>query len=473
MPSLKRTTIQLALWLAALLAVGVPVARASIVPLPVGQTHAAAHADLDPGLAADLQAVLDGFRAQRPTVGVSAAVVLGDGARWAGGSGLRDQADLTSAMVGDSPSVVGSITKTFVAALVMQLVEEGRLSLKTRLSRWFPEYSFARTIRIRNLLQHTSGLPDYFTHPDYARLVYHRPDHHWTTQEILGLVRTKLLFPPGQGWSYSNTNYLFLGLVAERITGHSLAAELRARFFDPLALTQTYFQGDEPPPAGAAAGYLLKKGHFVGYGDGSDYRPNTSAATVAWAAGAIVSSAADIATWTDALYGGHVVTSKSLARMTTFNTSNYGFGTQLLDAGGVRAWGHTGSLRGYVAMTMYLPDRGADRDRVDQPRSNQARARGARACLGPHRLAGHSFGLSAHVTPDHPTTVGRHRRNRASLGRLATRPFNQGTPRYRAWPPAVCPRPPVSLSWFGGCSTQTTCSPVWMRSRHRRRCVTG
>ena len=358
MPSLKRTTIQLALWLAALLAVGVPMAQATVVPLPVGQAATVTHADLDPALAGELQAVLDGFRAERPTVGVAAAVVLVDGARWAGGSGLLDQADSASAMLGDSRSVVGSITKTFVAALVMQLIEEGRLSLKTRLSRWFPEYPFAGSIRVRNLLQHTSGLRDYFTHPDYARLVYRRPDHHWTTQEILGLVRNKLLFTPGQGWSYSNTNYLFLGLIAERITGHSLATELRARFFDPLSLTQTYFQGDEPPPPGSAAGYLLKKGSFVGYADGSDYRPNTSAATVAWAAGAIVSSAADIATWTDALYGGHVVSAKSLARMTSFNDSSYGLGTQLLDAGGWRAWGHTGSLRGYVALTMYLPDRG-------------------------------------------------------------------------------------------------------------------
>ena len=145
----------------------------------------------------------------------------------------RDAAE--APMSGDTRSVIGSITKTFVAALILQLVEEGRLSLKSRLSSWFPEYPFASSIRVRNLLRHTSGLADYFSNPDYARLVYRRPDHQWTPAEILGLVRPQLLFPPGHGWSYSNTNYLFLGLIAERVTGHDLETELRRGFSSPTA----------------------------------------------------------------------------------------------------------------------------------------------------------------------------------------------------------------------------------------------
>ncbi len=336
---------------------GAPTVNAATVRVSAAANSSAA-ADVDPSLAAELQAILDEYTVNKPVPGVSAAVILSDGSRWASGGGQADRNSSQALMGGDTRSVIGSITKTFVAALILQLVEEGRLSLKSRLSRWFPEYPFASSIRIRNLLRHTSGLADYFTHPDYARLVYRRPDHHWTPDEILGLVRSDLLFPPGHGWSYSNTNYLFLGLIAEQVTGDDLATELKTRFFEPYGLANTYFQADEPSPAGTAQGYLLKKSGFVGFSDGSQYRPNTSAATVAWAAGAIVSSASEVATWTRALYSGSVVSRRSLTKVTRFNASQYGFATMLFDAGGNIAWGHTGSLRGYDAMTWHVPASG-------------------------------------------------------------------------------------------------------------------
>jgi D-alanyl-D-alanine carboxypeptidase len=259
----------------------------------------------------------------------------------------------------DTPFVVGSITKTFVTALILQLAEEGALDLDAPLARWLPDYPRARRITLRQLLSHTSGVFNYFEHPLYDPLVFGRPSHSWTPQEILDEFQREPYFRPGQGFHYSNTGFILLGLVAEQATGATLGEELSARFFEPLGLQQTYFQGDGPQ-AGAADGYLrTTNGHRRVSGE-SDYRPTTSAATVAWAAGGIVSTAEDIATWTSALYGGEVLASDSLAMLTDYAASpyprgTYGLGTRTRQISGVRAFGHTGSLRGYMAATWYLP----------------------------------------------------------------------------------------------------------------------
>jgi D-alanyl-D-alanine carboxypeptidase len=191
-------------------------------------------------------------------------------------------------------------------------------------------------------------------HSMYASLVYGRPDHLWTTDEILTLVRPRLSFAPGSRWSYSNSNYVFLGLIAERVTGTPLATTLRNRFWNPLGMNDTYFQGTDELPADGAHGYLRRKEAWVGLSDGSGYRPNTSAATVAWGAGNVLSSAADISTWTRALYAGGVLSPESLTLMTTFNSAGYGMGSQLFNLDTGPAWGHTGSLRGYTAITWHV-----------------------------------------------------------------------------------------------------------------------
>jgi D-alanyl-D-alanine carboxypeptidase len=340
---------------ASVLASAAPAAGTSAAP---GNDRAATPAEVAPDLAEELQSIIDAAQETWPIPGVAAVVVTSDGQIWEGGSGQADLEDPALPMLSTTPSVIGSITKTFVAALILQLVDEGRLRLRSRLSRWFPEYSFASQVRIPHLLQHTSGLRDYFKHPDYDRLVFGRPKHHWTTDEILALVREGLLFAPGSSSSYSNTNYLFLGLVAERVTGTPLATQLRSRFFEPLGLSATTYQPTEVPAEGAARGYLWRKTYFEGIGDGTAFRPHTSAATVASAAGGLLSSARDVATWTRALYRGEVLDSEGTARLVAFNDGRFGYGTMRFNVSDTVAWGHTGSLRGYTAVTWYVPAHG-------------------------------------------------------------------------------------------------------------------
>jgi D-alanyl-D-alanine carboxypeptidase len=306
-------------------------------------------------LADRLQAALDGARDSFPLPGLQGAVILSDGSRWTGGSGVRELGATRREAAPDSSFVVGSVTKTFVAALIVQLAEERRLALGDRLSRWFPRYPGATGITIRQLLNHTSGIYNYFAHPRYDALVFKRPSHRWTTQEILALTG-KAYFPPGRGYHYSNTNYILLGLIAEKVTGISLGAEIRRRFLGPLEMRETFFQGEEPVPVRGAMGYLrTSDGRWRGLWDGSSQRPNTSAATVAWAAGAMVSSARDLATWTHALYGGDVLAPRSLSEMLDFGRYAYGLGVRAILLAGQPAWGHSGSLRGFTAATWYLP----------------------------------------------------------------------------------------------------------------------
>jgi D-alanyl-D-alanine carboxypeptidase len=285
-----------------------------------------------------------------------------DGSRWSAAMG---EADLGSGrpVTEDTPFVVGSITKTFVAALVLQLAEEGLLELDAPLSRWLPDYPDAGEISLRQLLNHTSGVFNYFEHPRYNSIVFGGPQESWTPEEILSRFRRTGHFPPGQGFRYSNTGYILLGLVIEAVTGNSLGDELRGRIFEPLGMNDTYFQGDGPPPRSAAQGHLRRQRGYREISDGTDYRPTTSAATVAWAAGAIVSSAHDIATWGRALYGGDVLRPASLAEMidvgaTPHARGTYGLGTRTRLLSGARAFGHTGSLRGFMGAVWHLPDEG-------------------------------------------------------------------------------------------------------------------
>jgi D-alanyl-D-alanine carboxypeptidase len=322
--------------------------------VPTGSTVAM----VDEPLAATLQQYLDDYRTTRPVLGLAAAVTFADGSRWESGSGLASTDAAAPVFGPDTPTVVGSITKTFVAALTLQLAEQGRMSLDSPLSTWFPAYEFAPRVTVRHLLAHTTGIRDYFVHPRYASLVFGRPTHRWTPQEILTLVKPRLLFEPGTSWSYSNTNYLFLGLIAERVTGRSLGKELRKRFWEPLGMTRTYFQGVHALPGDGAQGYLHTNDGWAGLADGTSFRPHTSAATVAWGVGNVLSTARDIATWTRALYGGTVLSAESLALMLTFNERHYGLGAREFTVGEATGWGHTGSLRGYTAVTWYSPTYG-------------------------------------------------------------------------------------------------------------------
>ena len=260
-------------------------------------------------------------------------------------------------MTTDTPFLIASVTKTFVASTVLELVHDGKLSLRDTLSKWLPDFDRAERITVRMLLAHTSGIADIFDNPAFNRLVLKRPDHVWTFNEILSMVGAPH-FAPGAAWDYSNTNYILLGKIVEMVTGNSIAHEIRQRFLDLLGLTDTWFQGEESGGSRttAAIGYARTR---------HGWRPWAPHATLAAAEhlggdlrverrghGVDGPGPGDLGR---ALYGGHVLAPDSLAQMLHFGAHRYGLGAERRTIGGRRAWGHGGSLEGFETSMWYLP----------------------------------------------------------------------------------------------------------------------
>ncbi len=321
---------------------------------------------VDAATAATLQRALEAARKSMVIPGIAATVILADGRTWTGVAG--DAVTATHAKVApETPFAIGSVTKTFTAALILRLADAGLLTLNDPLARWLPDYPNAARITLRMLLQHTSGLADFFQNPKFDAVLNRSKGRLWTPDEVLPFV-AKPAFAPGKGWGYSNTNYVLLGLVAERAAGLPWAEQVRRDFFVPLGLASTYVQGVGAPSAPPAHANQM----FVGYagkilprdlGDGSALVPFTAVATAAYSAGSIASTSEDLARWARALYGGDVLTPAALAEMLTFDPNiekyaalAYGLGVSRVRLDGrFPAYGHTGALAGTRASIRWLP----------------------------------------------------------------------------------------------------------------------
>jgi D-alanyl-D-alanine carboxypeptidase len=171
----------------------------------------------EPPLAARLQRTLDRERAAQHIPGAAAAVVARGRVVWVGASGLAD-VRRRMPVRRDTRYAIGSVTKPFVAGLVVQLAASGVLGLDDPLSRWVPRFPGARRITLRELLDQTSGLDDYVTDGRFLAAERRRgPEFEWAPRQLLRYVPSALA-APGERWNYSNANYLLLGLVVERAT---------------------------------------------------------------------------------------------------------------------------------------------------------------------------------------------------------------------------------------------------------------
>lgn len=321
---------------------------------------------VDAATAATLQRALEAARKSMVIPGVAATVILADGRTWTGVSGDAVAATKTK-VTPQTPFAIASVTKTFTAALILRLAEEGRLTINDPLARWLPDYPNAARITLRMLLQHTSGLADFFQNPKFDAAMNRARRRAWTPDEVLPFVG-KPAFAPGKGWGYSNTNFVLLGLVAERAGGAPWAEQLRRQFFVPLGLASTYVQGvgtPAVPPAHANQMFVGFAGRILpkDLGDGSAIAPFTAVATAAFSAGSIASTTGDLARWARALYGGDVLAPASLAQMLTFDPDitryaalAYGLGVSRVKIDGrFVAVGHTGALAGTRAAIRWLP----------------------------------------------------------------------------------------------------------------------
>jgi len=361
----------LALAIAAILPV-VPVAASAGVPSPTGPAILALTGPTTPvapfthALTTALTRTLAEERAKNHLPGLQAVIRFPNGTVWMGHAGVASYRG-PRAMGNLTLLDAGSITKTFVAALTLQLSTQGVLGLDDPLSRWIPGLPYDSGITIRELLDHTSGVDDAFNHTSLLDALDAHRRATWTAAQVLAYVR-KPYFAPGHGWAYSNSNYILLGEVIERATGQSLASLLRQRFIAPLHLTHTFLQSEEPVVGSAADGYSYTsytRWTVKDLSDGTAHLPFTSLGTSIGAAGAIVTSADDLARWALYLYRGKVLPPAQLAEMLDFGLTSefhprlpYGLGVQRRSLSGWGSWGHAGSLSGFRAAMRYFPDAG-------------------------------------------------------------------------------------------------------------------
>ncbi len=229
---------------------------------------------------------------------------------WLGASGTRELGG-TVGVTTNARFRVASITKIFVAVTVLQLVEERRLGLDDVVAQYLPDGGVG-SVTIRQLLNHTSGIPDYSMSDDFnAGLLNHR-ERRWTAAELIALVKDKEPnFAPGTDYAYSNTDYIVLGEVIKKVSGRTWAEEVRRRILDPLNLDSTYIAGAEPAREAVVPGY------FDSDNDGDVENVETGGPWPALEssegpAGAIVSTASDLVTFGEALFRGRLVQDSTL-----------------------------------------------------------------------------------------------------------------------------------------------------------------
>ena len=202
-----------------------------------------------------LQATLDTWRARADVPAVVLGVSDSGRASWLGASGTSERAGAVGVTT-DARFRIASITKVFVAVVVLQLVEEGRLGLDEPASRYLAADA-ARYVTIRQLLNHTSGIPDYSMSDGFNKQLLEQRERRWTADEVLALVKDKESdLAPGSGYSYSNTDYIVLGEVIKQISGRSWSQEVRRRILEPLSLNSTYIAGGRIGAGGGSARVL-------------------------------------------------------------------------------------------------------------------------------------------------------------------------------------------------------------------------
>ena len=319
-----------------------------------------------------------------PDFGVPGAIVHIATPYWEG-TWTAGTADLATGrpVIASDTFRIASISKTFTATVILQLVDEGVLRLEDTLDRFGAGFGVpaARRITVRQLLNHTSGMADWDTSTEaLSNLCALSPSEvpliGYTPREMVDMsVSMGSLWPPGEGWQYSDTNYILLGMVAEwalqsAVTGTRLPREIRERILAPLALNHTIYPEDSSMPGNPVHGYWIPAditddqgnpfcpswGEYTGPVDGTAYNPSKE-----FGCGAMISTLADLKTWCTALVHGTLISEASHREQLQWGpypASSGGYGLGVMSVGGLI--GHGGDFStGYSSGMYYLPSRQA------------------------------------------------------------------------------------------------------------------
>jgi D-alanyl-D-alanine carboxypeptidase len=274
---------------------------------------------------------------------------------------------------------IASNTKTMTSAVIMLLAQDGKIGLDDPVSKYVPGVPNGENITIAELLKMRSGLYNYTYAPELAASLDHDPTKAWTPAEVLAIAfKHPPLFPPGQAYDYCNTNYALLGLIAEKIEHKPLASVFQARLFGPLGMRQTLLPADTSStlPEPSSHGYLYggssyaladmpypaelraaAKAGTLKPSDDTNQNPSYAAA-----AGGVISTADDLATWIRALVGGKVLNADSQRRWSESlepedpgkpDGQKYGYGITQISFGSNKLYFHGGEMPGYNSFIGY------------------------------------------------------------------------------------------------------------------------
>ena len=308
-----------------------------------------------------LQSALDMEVNRQGVPGFQAAIRTAEGQTWYGVSGTTDP-ERRIPLSRQHIIRIGSVTKTFTAVILLQLVEEGKLSLDDPLAKWFPDFPNAKEITIRQMLSHRSGIFEILASPA-VRFSLFVPSKTWQPHELVRIAAQEESHPQNE-YYYSNTNYILLGLIAEQITGQDMATLYRQDIFEPLGLHDTYFVPYEDASQMLISGYDRNMLPLPGL-----YEMKTegvSVATAAYASGAMASTADDLRIFYDSLFSGKLISHQMLGEMTAFfpaadsgtpQLTGYGLGLFRLDVEGEEIWASLGHFIGSTTMIAYSPSK--------------------------------------------------------------------------------------------------------------------
>jgi D-alanyl-D-alanine carboxypeptidase len=315
-----------------------------------------------------LQLKLDEWHKAGSFPGATLGVVLPSGESFGLAVGFSDR-ETRTAMKPTDRMPAGSVGKTFAAATALQLIKEGKIELDDKIEKylgheqWFPRLPNAKDITVRQLMNHTSGLVRYEFKEQFTKDLTANPDKVWKPAELVAyLLDEKAPFEAGKGWDYSDTNYIVLGMIIEKVTGRKFYDEANRRLLKPLKLSDTIPQ-DGPRLKGVVQGYAGPNNPF----GGTDAMLVNGKFSVnpqfEWTGGGYVSTAHDLARWAKMFYEGKAFSPDLLPQVVEGvsapmlgRESKYGLGAIIRKTPAGTSYGHSGFFPGYMTDMMYYPE---------------------------------------------------------------------------------------------------------------------
>jgi len=346
-------------------------AMAVLIAVP---SHSAAAADVQQkqnALRAKFQVILEKIVKRYNLPGATAAYVLPDGSAEVFAAGFADK-ETHQKMRPQARMLSGSIGKTFVAASVLKLAQEGRLDLDAKISKWlatepwFPRLPNREDITLRMLLNHTSGLKDHVKQPEFETAIKDDPRRVLSHEKLISFVLDQPpLFPAGKGFYYSDTNFILAGMIIEKVTGESYYEFIQQKFLAPLALTNTTPSGMKRL-SGLVTGYMPSDNFFgidatrtITHGR-MVYAPENE-----WTGGGLATNSYDLARWARALFEGLALDRDFVKQMlipgfppgqaSIEDSYRYGLGVMIYKSSVGLMYGHSGWIPGYTSIMWYVP----------------------------------------------------------------------------------------------------------------------